>query len=783
MDSMSGDLSLGHPRQTLLPSLVVFLVLVSAIQLVSPAAGEPTGDAIPVWRKGDSWSYEVDQDVNINLFEGLTIDHIKENWTRHVYQVFDEGGDTIYRIWETRVGVYQGSVSIDPWNLDVSVEVDAHGWSYYRAPDMAIINTSMNLTFSGSLPLVGDMRGGIDNFTSYDPPMPMLEYPLASGSWDVTSTVNTTSELYLLSPYQWTGWDNASDLWNLTVTVSGTSSRTVPAGTYDAFTVREVGTRENATRTLDVDRTWYYATEAGAAIDTFDGYQLVFTDYEYIPPNRPPEGPSGPVELTTEEDVPLPIDLRDHFTDPEGDEMSFYLQLVGTSAVNASIEGSGAEWTVVPGANWSGHLDLLAGARDIHMSETHADLVVNVTPVNDPPHVVEPPGDLVTDEDTALRGVQDVTLVFDDVDGDELVYEVDSSPGVSASLNGTGLDLVPDPDWVGRAQVNITARDPQDAEAVASFRLMVGSVNDPPTIVASGGPARVHEAEEGTFWVEVEDLDSTELVYRWSIDGDEIVQVTGTSFLFSPGDLGGGSVVLSVTVTDEWDAMDSLVWTITVLDSPSINSTDPPSPVDAEVGDTMTFMVEVEDADTAQPFITWTWRGNVVGTGNKAVILFGAEDVGTFELTVMVSDGVGSDGHAWNVTVKVPDLPPSANIGSPGNGTNMNVGDKITFTAVVDDEDPVNLSVRWFVDGSPVGTGVQVEYTASREGTIDIQLKVSDGKSEVTDSVSVEVDGEDDAGPADGSASGPWPYVVPALILLGIVVVILVLRARRDRTG
>jgi hypothetical protein len=485
------------------------------------------------------------------------------------------------------------------------------------------------------------------------------------------------------------------------------------------------------------------------------------------------------------------IYLDDYFSDPDGDDLTFTLELLGPSLANGTLDGGGASWRLTPTANWYGDLFLKATARDPHLSVVEGDIQVLVRRVNDPPHVVEPPIDMVTSEDSPLYAALNISGVFADVDGDVLQYNAISDLGVYAILNGTWLDLVPEQDWVGVVTISLTAFDPSLESAEVTFSLMVGEVNDPPVVVDSWGPPKIHETSNATFWVLVEDPDSVELTYRWTIDGVTVPGETGSSFDYAPGDLNSAAVVVLVEVEDDWQERVSKEWTVTILDSPRIVSSSPPTNVEALVGDTVSFSVEVEDRDTPEPTVDWTWKGAVVGRGPDLELVLDTDDVGTDDLEVYVSDGMGEERRIWHLTVVMPDYPPVLTLQSPAANTTFNQGDIILLRSTVDDEDPAGVTVRWFVDGSPVGSGRDVAYTATRVGDLVIQVSAIDGNHTVTASVAVVVKapggngGDGDGGNGDVTSpwSSSWALVLVALVVLVVVSALVGVWALRMRRG
>jgi len=764
-------------RSTALAVLAI-VIIASFVTLAEDGAAEVTPWQVPTWEEGFTWSYKVDQDVDMDILGFVHVDHIRANLTRKLYETLTVGEETHYKVWEQQRGRFSGSFQYGIFTIDADLDMIGNGWSYWRASDLALINQTQNMTFTADdIPFVGSFTGGMDNKTVYDPPVPMMEFPTSASPWQVRTTAHSTAEFFVLSPITDSSWINSSDVWDLTATPSSPADHTVPAGTYPAISMNEVGTITTNGTPRNVDRTWYYGNDVANLLETWDGYKLEFTDAYNIPPNGPPVGPGEPIQLGTDEDVPLPILTSQYFTDPEEDVLTYGLRLEGPNQANASLTGGGGSWTLTPAANWSGELHLVATARDPSQDEATGDISVTVWPVNDPPHVGEAPFDLVTDEDIPTRTPFDLGDVFVDVDGDELVFFARATPGIQAVLNGTFVDLNPDPDWTGVSVIDLSAQDPQGAYANVSFSLMVGSVNDAPTIVASGGPARIHEVEDGTFWVEAIDIDSDDLTYEWYLEGVSIAGVDGPEYTYAPGDLTVDSVTLSVTVEDEWDGDDSVEWTVIILDAPWIVSTSPPSIVNAMVGDTVSFTVEFQDTDTSEPTLTWTWRGTLVGAGDELHLVLDTNDAGEGKVRVEVTDGVGVDFQEWDLTVTIPNEPPTVIMDSPLDGSKWAEGEAIPLRALVDDENVEGLSIRWFVDGDPISTGAEGEYLPNNVGTVVIQVTVSDGELSVTGSASVEITASED--PVGGDAvPGGYTMLIPILAALVIVDVL-----SRKRTG
>ena len=66
-------------RSRRLTTLVVLAIVIAAslITLADDSTAEPTPWQLPRWEEGFTWSYEVDQDVDMDLLGFVQVDHIK----------------------------------------------------------------------------------------------------------------------------------------------------------------------------------------------------------------------------------------------------------------------------------------------------------------------------------------------------------------------------------------------------------------------------------------------------------------------------------------------------------------------------------------------------------------------------------------------------------------------------------------------------------------------------------------------------------------------------------
>ena len=163
-------------------------------------------------------------------------------------------------------------------------------------------------------------------------------------------------------------------------------------------------------------------------------------------------------------------------------------------------------------------------------------------------------------EDTTLT----ITLTAVDYDLDPLFYSAQSDAvQLVTAVNGNQLNLIPQPNWNGLANIYITVTDGEYSDA-GEFQVIVTPTNDPPVI---DDIPDLTMMENDTSWVSLfaYDIDNTQLVF----DADCPPQVTdctviGTELRIVPEPHWYGLDSIVVSVTDQIDS-DETTFNLEVL--------------------------------------------------------------------------------------------------------------------------------------------------------------------------------------------------------------------------
>jgi len=289
-------------------------------------------------------------------------------------------------------------------------------------------------------------------------------------------------------------------------------------------------------------------------------------------------------EATTLEDTVVVIPVLNNDSDPEGNNN---LAITGLSnAVGGVPSISGDSVSFAPANNFTGQAGFSYSATDGSFTLS-ANVVVNVTPVNDAPTISDI-ADQATGEDIALSGlgfgVGDVetpaeALTIQAVSSNQTLLS-DNNIALGGSGNNRSLSLTPNADQSGSTNITVTVND-GELSVSDTFTLTVAPINDAPTISAINDGTINENSSFGPITVTVDDIDtdvSTLTVMATSSNGALVpngninigpgTAAENRSLTISPTAHESGVAVISVTVSDgQLTATESFTLTVNDTDS------------------------------------------------------------------------------------------------------------------------------------------------------------------------------------------------------------------------
>ena len=279
--------------------------------------------------------------------------------------------------------------------------------------------------------------------------------------------------------------------------------------------------------------------------------------------NDDPDATLIPNQLLNEDFDDLIINLDDYFSDVDGDELTYTLDINDNTKFSVSIEdselsivsyqdvyGGPVLVTIMANDNQNRSNQKLKNRNNI--KEAQSSFNVSINPVNDPP-ILQTISNQIMDEDNSIS----LQLFASDVDGDNLTFEVSSSDeNVLVSTVGNILNISPSENWNGSCDISVNANDGQDDSNTVSFNLIVNEVNDDPD--ATVMPNLVFEEDFSQHLIHLneyfsDNADGDDLFFSANVNNIDIINVLvdGNNLLINSNpDQHGGPITVTVIAND-----------------------------------------------------------------------------------------------------------------------------------------------------------------------------------------------------------------------------------------
>jgi len=404
---------------------------------------------------------------------------------------------------------------------------------------------------------------------------------------------------------------------------------------------------------------------------------------------------------TTDEDVPVTIDVQSNDFDPNLDSM---ITTISSGPSNGAITILGGDSILyTPDPDFNGvdtfYYSVCDTTLPVPMCDT-AMVVVTVNPVQDPPIITDGtnPVDTIyetTPEDTPIN----IVIIATDADGDNLdVVNAINGPS-NGSISGindndTAFTYTPDPGFVGNDTVSIVVCDngaPTMCDTVVVI-ITVTPVNDMPVISADTIYETTPEDIPITICISVSDADGDTLDITSSFNGPTNGTVSGigngdTCFTYTPDPNYNGQDTVSVVVCDPYGGCDTVIVIITVTpvnDPPTLD----PDTINVTTPQDTSIIICVSGTDIENDTLDVTGvstgpsNGSISGLGDGDTCFTYTPDsgfVGVDTVEIIVCDGNGGCDTAVVIITVTPipsNTPPDI---TSGNGTTLN-GDTLLDT-------------------------------------------------------------------------------------------------------
>ncbi len=386
--------------------------------------------------------------------------------------------------------------------------------------------------------------------------------------------------------------------------------------------------------------------------------ELIFT---VNPVNDAPVSESIPEQIIEEGGSFNTIDLKEYFEDTETADNDFiwkYSKVSTTKktadeAISISISADGIVTITINDENWNGQEEYTFTATDEGGLIATSNVMLKVTPINDPPVVIAPMGTKNKAEDFS-EFLVDLTQVFYDVDNETLYYKIVSvvPEGIAnvELFEDNKLKLSSITDAVGQTLITVSASDviTGDPSVTDILTLNVTNANDAPVLTTPLGTDDKAEDFE-TFTIDLNtiftDSDGEDLSFTItetsgsSISGDivgNLLSVSSVKDAFSDGN------TITVEATDGFSESASDVLTVNVAavnDAPIISGQAVLTTPEDTPFELLITHLTIDDPDNNYPDdFTIIVVGGDNYTVNGQVIIPKANYSGQLTVPVMVKD-------------------------------------------------------------------------------------------------------------------------------------------------
>jgi len=199
--------------------------------------------------------------------------------------------------------------------------------------------------------------------------------------------------------------------------------------------------------------------------------------------NDAPEIKQIPIQNIQEKESFKPLDLAQFVSDPDHPIGALKFSVGPTRFLKASVNNKNQLVVSTPDKFWNGSEKIKLEVTDPEGARAVAQIVYEVTPVNDPPVVKAIAGQRIKEREK-FEPI-DLSKVATDPDNkpNELKWSVSGNKDLKVDVKGNrAMVLTPNPTWNGKETLVFTVKDPAGATASTKASFEVVPVNDPPTL-------------------------------------------------------------------------------------------------------------------------------------------------------------------------------------------------------------------------------------------------------------------------------------------------------------
>lgn len=256
------------------------------------------------------------------------------------------------------------------------------------------------------------------------------------------------------------------------------------------------------------------------------------------------------------EDTPLTLNFNDYLI-----SSAYDLSYSAQNSQNLNISINNNLVVIQPELDWSGSEVITFNIyeninnRSQNLLST-IDVNCSVLPLNDPPALISPVQPLTINEDESLSTL-DLSQYITDADllyGDHILYDVQTSSNIIASLDQWFLSVQPIANYNGFEEITVIATDDSLSNVSFVIPLTILPVNDTPLINL---PESISFDEDSSVFIDltpyISDIDN--MIDELSVSVSQTihcdVEVNGRSLLIISDENWSGNEIVTISVYDE----------------------------------------------------------------------------------------------------------------------------------------------------------------------------------------------------------------------------------------
>ena len=223
-------------------------------------------------------------------------------------------------------------------------------------------------------------------------------------------------------------------------------------------------------------------------------------------------------------------------TDVDGDSLTYSAD----AGENAKVEIEGNQLRITPENDFNGYIDVLVYVDD-GTSKDKIKFVLKVTPVNDAPVLTS----IIPD---AKKEKINLRMLATDIDGDSLIYSVNTDASADVTVNDNLLTVKPNKDYEGTAPLTLKTFD-----GSSSVDTNITLINPMPGVLAIA-PQSMKEDTELILKLTAKDIDGDRYIFNSKANKNSETEIIDDKLIIKPVKNYFGRLKVLLTVSDNKDS-------------------------------------------------------------------------------------------------------------------------------------------------------------------------------------------------------------------------------------